>query len=378
MKGQGRAASTTDGQRRPVVPLVRSIALVALGGGLVAFVLPRASGASWTAILAALAGLAPHWLLLLAALWLVGLWAHSFVLTSSLPGLSRTRALTLNLTGSAVSNVLPMGGAFGVGLNFAMVRGWGFGPAPFALFTLVSNLWDVAAKLVLPVAAMVALVAVGGPVDPRVLAGAVVVAAAAMALLAVGTSALSTDGGARALGRAVQGVLDRVVPAASGGGGAVPRWDVEGLLADVRARASGLLRQGWPRMAGGMAGYLALQALLLWACLHALGAVLGPAALLAAFAVERLTTLAVVTPGGTGLSEAAAAAMLVTFGVPPAVAGAGVLLYRGFTFLLEIPVGGAGIVAWLLMRRLARRVATDSTAAHAPVAALTTARGVAR
>ena len=59
---------------------------------------------------------------------------HSSVLTASLPGLSHRRALTLNLTGSAVSNLLPGGGAAGalVSLNRADVAAFdtlpGVGP----------------------------------------------------------------------------------------------------------------------------------------------------------------------------------------------------------------------------------------------------------
>jgi hypothetical protein len=34
---------------------------------------------------------------------------------------------------------------------------------------------------------------------------------------------------------------------------------------------------------------------------------------------------------------------------------AGVLLYRGFTYALEIPVGGVWLGGWLLMRRRQRR-----------------------
>ena len=74
------------------------------------------------------------------------------------------------------------------------------------------------------------------------------------------------------------------------------------------------------------------------------------AVLLAAFAVERVLTLVVLTPGGAGLAETGTVGVLVAFGVDPASAVAGVLLYRLFTFALEIPVGGAAALGWLLTR----------------------------
>ena len=106
-----------------------------------------------------LGGLSVSSVVVLAAVWALGLWVHSFVLTASLPGLGHRRALTLNLTGSAVANVVPLGGAFGVALNWAMVRSWRFRPLAFTRFTLVSNIWDVLAKLLLPVVALLALLA---------------------------------------------------------------------------------------------------------------------------------------------------------------------------------------------------------------------------
>ena len=69
------------------------------------------------------------------------------MLTGSLPGLRRRRAMTLNLTGSAVSNVAPLGGAWGVGLNALMLRRWGYAGKDIASFMMISNIWNVLAKL---------------------------------------------------------------------------------------------------------------------------------------------------------------------------------------------------------------------------------------
>jgi hypothetical protein len=45
---------------------------------------------------------------------------YTFVLTGSLPGLRHTQAFVLNGAGSAISNVLPFGGAVGVAATFVM------------------------------------------------------------------------------------------------------------------------------------------------------------------------------------------------------------------------------------------------------------------
>jgi uncharacterized membrane protein YbhN (UPF0104 family) len=75
---------------------------------------------------------------------------------------------------------------------------------------------------------------------------------------------------------------------------------------------------------------------------------------LAAFAVERVLSMLPFTPGGAGLAEAGSIATLVSLGGDPLSVTAAVLLFRAFAFLIEIPVGGAGILAWMWVNR--RRV----------------------
>src|SRR6478672_5983477 len=127
---------------------------------------------SWLAALALLGVGLPHvvgvtWpaALVLVGLWVLGLVAQSFVLTGALPGLTRRRALTLNVTGSAVSNVVPLGGAAGVELNRRMMRAWGIDTRSFTGYTILTNLWDVGSKLLLPVIAVIVLAEAGGAVS---------------------------------------------------------------------------------------------------------------------------------------------------------------------------------------------------------------------
>ncbi|MGN6723747.1 MAG: hypothetical protein ACTHJM_14145, partial [Marmoricola sp.] len=68
----------------------------------------------------------------LTVLWFVGLLIYSFVLTGALRGLNTGQALTLNLTGSAVANVMPFGGAVGMSLNYYMLRAWNMSLTEFS------------------------------------------------------------------------------------------------------------------------------------------------------------------------------------------------------------------------------------------------------
>src|SRR3954469_17294555 len=148
-------------------------ALALLGVGL-----PKVIKVSWHGILPVLAGL--HWpvFLGLVGLWVLGLYVHSFLLTAAAPSLTHRRALTLNVTGSAVANVIPLGGAAGVELNRRMMRSWGIGPRAFTGYTVLTNLWDIGAKLLLPLVAIVVLASAGDPVTASLRVAAMVAAVA--------------------------------------------------------------------------------------------------------------------------------------------------------------------------------------------------------
>src|SRR4051794_39869697 len=134
--------------------VVRYAAGVCVAAGLLALVLPMLAGAPWANIATTVTGVPVAALFVLVALWALGLFTHTFTLTAALPTLTHGRALMLSLTGSAVANVLPLGGAAGVALNYRMTRWWGFDKNAFATYTVVTNAWDVLIKLALPMIAV--------------------------------------------------------------------------------------------------------------------------------------------------------------------------------------------------------------------------------
>ena len=139
-------------------------------------------------------------------------------------------------------------------------------------------------------------------------------------------------------------------------------------LLEFRDRVVTVIGRRWPQLSLGMLGYGVLQAVLLWACLRAVGGPLSLTVVLAAFAVDRIMSMVVLTPGGTGFAEAGAAGALVALGGAPAAMAAGVLLYRGFIFALEIPVGGVWLGGWLWVHRRRLRLAEAASRRRAEVA----------
>ena len=308
------------------------------------------TGASWSRAGHLISGLGPRWLLILSVVWLGGLCVHTVVLTTAMPGLTCWRALTLNLSGSAVSNVMPLGGIAGTTLNLAMVRGWGHSNLDFARFVVVSKATDVVAKFVMPVIAVVGLLLCGEAPSGHV------------ALWLSATSALAAAGGllvTALLGRAkpllrLAAAADRLRVRMLRCRDHHPDALWTSVVADLLAGADSLVRQRWARLSSGMAAYWLLQVALLWCCCAAVGLRAAPAVVLAALAAERALTLLAVTPGGTGLVEAGTIAVFIVLGADPTTSLAAVLVFRAFVFAAEIPVGGMVLGVWLLSRRAAR------------------------
>jgi uncharacterized protein (TIRG00374 family) len=122
-------------------------------------------------------------------------------------------------------------------------------------------------------------------------------------------------------------------------------------LPQLRTSMLSVFRGGWRPMTLGMVAYLALQLALLWLCFALLGSSISLPVLMTGLAVERLLTLITITPGGAGVVEVGTAAALVALGGDPVAVTAGLVLFRGFTYLLEIPVGGVTLAVWLVNDR---------------------------
>lgn len=349
--------------------VLRAGVSVAVALALLLYGLPQLTGAGWTDISAVLARLTGVQVAVLTLVWVLGLLGYTWVLTGGLPGLTHGQALTLNVTSSAVSNLVPFGGALGVAVSFGMVRSWGFGTAAFALSTLVTGIWNVMAKLALPVLALFVLLAFGEVTDGRlaVAAGVAVLALGVVVTALVG--ALSSERVAVVVGRAA----DRVAAGARHLAGRFRQRapgrsgrSVQAEVLQLRQRTVGLVRERWHHLTFGMVAFLGAQAVLQWLCLRMLGSGLGPVQVFAGFAFGRLLTSVVVTPGGVGISETGAAALLVNgFGGDPAVTASGVLLFSGYAYFLEIWVGGAGYAAWALRRSWRRPVVPEAAAGGA-------------
>jgi len=295
--------------------------------------------------------------------WCLGLFVHSFLLTAAAPGLTRSRAVTVHVTGSAVASVMPFGGAAGLEVHRRMLRSWGVGGRAFAGYALLITTWGIGCKLLLPLVAAITLGAAGETVTTPLRAAGLASGLGFLVLVAAGAALLASERWAIRLGGVVDGLARRLARSTSRSHQTRAATAVVG----IRHDCSRLVANGWARMTTGIAGYAALQCLLLGVCLHLAGAGNTVPEVVTGFAVERMVTILPITPGGVGVGDLGLVTVLLAFGGNPAGVAAAALLYRTFVFTVEVPVGACLLGLWLLRRRASRRDATGGPRPAQPV-----------
>lgn len=319
----------------------KSVVGLVLTGVLIAYGLPAILDTSWAEIGAELSRVRPLAAVAMALLLMSGLFSYTWVLTGSLPGLTHLQGLKANAVSSLVSNVLPLGAAVGFAMHFLMYRSWGFRRREISSSLLVTGLWNVLARIALPVIGCLVLVA--GPVDAPdiVVKGAFLAGALGTAVLVVAGLMVFSD--------TVADRVVRVVETVSGWVGRGTRLRrVEHLVADQRRRVESVVRAGGWEMTLGMAGQFAMLFGLYWIAARSVGLDLPVPELVAAYTFRQLLTAVAITPGGLGVTEVGTAGLLVLLGGSPGAASATALLYAIYAHLVVVPLGITALLAWWL------------------------------
>jgi uncharacterized membrane protein YbhN (UPF0104 family) len=319
-----------------------SLAVVALIFG---FLFPQVAdyGEVWRSI-RAMTWLEGVSLGLIAAWNLASYWP---MLTGVQPGLRLREAAVAMLASTAISNTLPGGAAVGVGVTVTMQRSWGIPVSSTALAAVVGGIWNNFVKLGLPIVAL-ALLALTGEAGAGLALAAVIgiaVLAAAIAVFAMllrGPELAARVGAAAGTAvSAVRGVLRR---------GPVAGWDERARR--FRADIIRLLAHRWIRITvTTLVSHLSLFLVLLVALRHVgvSDEEVSWAKVLASFSFVRLLSAVPLTPGGLGVVELGLTAALGS-GLPDSTKNqiaAAVLVYRGLTWFVPIPLG---IGSWLFWR----------------------------
>jgi uncharacterized membrane protein YbhN (UPF0104 family) len=292
-----------------------------------------------------------QWLLVVFLVGMVGWVAESLALQAPMPGLTLRRAIVAYLSLTAIGST--MTGAVKLAVGYRIFREWGRSPEATVLGLTLNGIASQAGKLLLPAIAFL-LLALAGSLPPTGFLAAFLLALPIVLGIMVGIWMMRSEAFARRVGafatRATDSVMRRIHKPAPGD--LTPR-----LLTFREAARDLLLARIVPitltQLLARTVGYV-----LLLLSMRAVGVgsdVLPADVILAGYAAVMVITLLPIAPGGAGLPEVLYIGFFTGYAANPAVddaIAAGVMLYRGMTWFLPIPVG---YVALLFQRRGVRR-----------------------
>lgn len=300
----------------------------------------------------------------MALFWGFTMWCYAGVMVHALPGLTRAQGIVTNFSGSALANVVPFGGAAGLGATYAQNLSWGFDLGSVTLSIIVSGVWNVFAKLGMPIIVLALLGIIGHATNGLGFA-AMVGFGALLAAVIVFTLIFKSERLAAAVGTRAERIVNALRRL-------VRRPAREGLgqrVLEFRHQTVGLVREHWRGLTAWMVLYKVSQGLLSLMAARAVGIEIGWLEILAVYTFGELLSTIPLTPGGVGFVEAGSAGLLVSFGAPNEAALAAVLLYRVFTYLFEIPLGGIGWITWATRTSWRRPIGSRSPRTEVPAPA---------
>jgi hypothetical protein len=254
---------------------------------------------------------------------------------------------TSQLSGNALSRIVPGGAAAGAALQYRMLGQAGISAATAASGLTATSLIGTATLLALPLFAIPTILA-GRPV-PRGLAQSAWMGAFVFVLLvAAGALMLTTDRPLRSLGGAIQSIRNRVKRHAP------PRTDLPDELQRERDEIRDTLGASWWKAILFAAGNSLFDYLALLAALTAVGSRPRPTLVLLAYVAAMVLGMIPITPGGLGFVEAGLTATLALAGVSAVDAVLATLAYRLASYWLPLMLGPFAYV--MHRRRYARRV----------------------
>jgi uncharacterized membrane protein YbhN (UPF0104 family) len=350
MAAVGTAAEAAPRRRKlgtkQILTFVVGIVIVV---GIFWFAIPHF--ADYSAVWKALRTLTPleFWSLLAATVFnLVTYWLAN---QAALPGLRLRQAAVSTQTTTSVANTLPAGGAIAVGLTYAMLGSWGFTAGEATLYVGVTGIWNIFAKLALPVVAL-ALLVITGHTYPALVGAAIIGIGVLVGAVVLLTLLFRSEAMARRVGE----LVGRVVGAVKKPFGKQPPAGIGDKAVKFRRETIILVERRWLRLTWTtLLSHIALFFVLLLSLRH-MGVSeqeLPAVDVFAVFAFSRLLSAIPITPGGVGVIDLGYIGGLTTLtadsGEKAAIVAA-VLIFRVLTYGIQIPIGGVTYLIWRAKR----------------------------
>lgn len=266
--------------------------------------------------------------------------------------------LRIDLAGNGISHVVPGGSAASAGLGYRLTTSYGVEGSAAAFAMATQGMGSAVVLNVMLWCALVVSIPLAGFHPIYV----VVALVGVLAILLIGAVVVAFTRGEESAARVVRAIgakipwvgedrLERLVRNLS-----ASLWDL--------ARNPELLRRA---LLWAVLNWL-FDAASLWAFVAALGTVVDPVELFAAYGIANVLAVIPVTPGGLGIIDSVAPVLLVSSGVTRNLATLAVIGWRLVNFWLPIPLGAASYISLRVPRGAgmrARRAALHEMAAEA-------------
>ncbi|MBU6244630.1 MAG: YbhN family protein [Actinomycetales bacterium] len=328
------------GRRRTVITAIIGLVVMV---AIFAFLFPEL--ANYQQAFSKVAELPPAWIAILLATGAVNVLVYPITAIAAIPRLGYRAAFVNRQAGFLVSNVIPGGGAFAVGTQYAILGRYGVSSSLAAAAVSADAVWTYLLTLGFPAVAVALLVVEGRSTAAYTTTAAIGLAIVITSVVVISTILRSEDGAhrvARMLQRPVTAVLSRFHR---------PAPDLDAKLLEFHHHASVMVATRWRQLTVTNLAAQGAPLLVLWAALAGLGAYPQPLTLIeifAAYSIALLLTSFPVTPGGLGTVDAALVGLLVAFGADSSIAIAADLIWRLVWFLPQLLVGltAFGIYWW--------------------------------
>ncbi|MEN8237984.1 MAG: YbhN family protein [Actinomycetota bacterium] len=289
--------------------------------------------------------------LVLAALALAFLIAYPIVLMQVISTLRFREAFANHMTGTAVTNAIPSGGAIALPLNYAMYMSWGITPHAISAGLLAAGVWDWLARIALPVLAVLGVAAIGEALGWMWLVsiGGVIFVAVALVLLIRLTG---NEGAAASFAGWLDRLADRVYAKIH-----KDKPDVTGIVIQFRDDLHETIStSAWRLSFATIWNHVAMTAIFA-ASIYAVGVtpdLISIPWVVLAFTLGRFIVMIPVSPGGLGLVDLGWIGLLTlgwqttnpSIPVDTSLISAGVLLFRALTLLPPILIGVVTGLFW--------------------------------
>jgi uncharacterized protein (TIRG00374 family) len=286
--------------------------------------------------------------------------AYGLPFMAATPGLRYWRSQQLNQAAFAISNGVPAGGAFGLGVQYAMLGSYGIAPTASTAAITAVGVWSIFVTLGLPILGVVAIQFSGQSATSYVWPGILGLLVLSVAIVGFALIVRS-ESAARHIGSAG----DRIVAP-------IARRFAKGRTVDLvpsalkfRSDIAGLVTRRWSAITGAQLSVSVAQFLIFYVALRGVegwgSAGTSPLVAFSSFAVAQIGLMIPITPGGLGTVDAAMIAILTALGVDPGAATAADLVWRAASFVPQVIIGVLALITW---SRTGARALAEREAAH--------------